>query len=157
MLQRDSIILLLNEDDACINIGMVVNRRDEDLLLERPVVTITFFSRELAFKGLTCVQQNLRLIQLSATLFSSVPVLQYFQKVSQVPMYTDILNFDAESVSAPPGFTDIQSMYEAIHESSPDEDIGYIFGLSTKLLLDPSQKNAISQSLSKSVSLIHVR
>lgn len=101
LLAKDSLVLLMRNGE-CIHLGMVANRNDKNLMEQSPFVTISLFSNESTYKGLTSFHNDLEIVQLSATFFSSTPVLHYLQKIDSVPMAEHILAREYNENCTPP-------------------------------------------------------
>lgn len=158
LLSQQSLCAILHKGDL-LCFASVAIREIDDLAQKIPVVCMILHSNDdqrivLPWLGRKLENENVSLVQMSASIFAFYPVLERLQEMEGLPFASEFLRL-AESRPLTPYFRSLANAASRLEQHQDvGSDVSFIFNSNKSICLDPSQRGAIICGLSKPVALI---
>ncbi|KAJ2983613.1 hypothetical protein NUW58_g6220 [Xylaria curta] len=128
-------------DKEVITLGTLI--REEDLLSVQPAILCLQIPAANCERALQRINgtKAVKLVQLNTAMFSYAPILKQLAEIKELPFENEILRWNAESKSQPPGYVLSPTMTTLLKDllSNPSRDIQDALRLPSSTTLDKSQ------------------
>ncbi|KAI0451342.1 P-loop containing nucleoside triphosphate hydrolase protein [Xylaria acuta] len=143
-------------DKEVVTLGTLI--REEDLLSVQPPVLCLQIPGENCERTLRSINgaKAVKLVQLNTAMFSYAPILKQLAEIKELPFEDELLRWNAESKSKPPGYVLSPTMATLLRDllSDPSLDIQDALRLPSPTTLDKSQAACFVTGMSRRLSAI---
>ncbi|KAI0965474.1 P-loop containing nucleoside triphosphate hydrolase protein [Xylaria arbuscula] len=154
-LKHESLACLIANDQV-VTLGTLI--REEDLLAAQPPILclqIPGVNTERTLRSMNGAQ-TVKLVQLNTALFSYAPILKQLPEIKELPFEDEVLRWDAESKSHPPGYVVPSTMTNLLEDllNNSSIDVQNALQLPNPTTLDKSQAACFVTGMLSRLSVI---
>jgi hypothetical protein len=152
ILKHQSLACLLVDNEI---VAIATVHRDEDLLAQMPPIVVLQLEGEASTtRALVNIKtgKNIKLIQIDTAIFSYEPVLKALQDAKTVPLSSELLFWNEDSIIGRP-LSQPDRVIRAIMANAHN-DLQGLLRTPQQIILDPSQTASLLAGLTQNVSLI---